>query len=885
MFSFSRSKRVHRKLPYAHNCRPRLEALEDRTVPSTLAVTKNGADITERGTLRYAVANAQGGDGVGTEQLPQAYGQLPLSFEANQGQTAAQVNFLARGPGYALFLTAGEAVLSLQKPAAANPGPGAAAPAPQGDVLRMQLVGASATPRLVGLDQLPGTTNYFIGNNPSRWHTNIPNYARVAYQGLYPGVDLVYYGDQRQLEYDFDVAPGADPAAIRFAVQGAKSLSLDAQGNLVLSTAIGNVVEDAPVIYQTVGSIKEPVAGDFVLLGNDQVGFRVGSYNRSLPLTIDPVLNYSTYLGGNGADFGQGIAVDSSGNAYVTGFTGSTNFPITPGAVDTMTSTQGYDVFVTKLNAAGTALVYSAEFGGNSNDYASGIALDGAGNAYVVGTTNSTDFPSTAGAFQTSFPGGTSNAFLTELNPTGTALIYSTYLGGSNGQSAGFGIAVDSSGNAYVTGGTFATDFPTTDGSLQTSLGGDQNAFVTELNATGTALIYSTYLGGNGGANGNGIALDSSGNAYVTGSAGSNFPTTPGAFQTCEPGGVFVTELNPTGTALIYSTYLGGSNGQSAGFGIAVDDSGNAYVTGFTTSTDFPTTDGSFQTSLGGDQNAFVTELNPTGTALIYSTYLGGSGQDFGHSIAVDSGNNAYVTGWTSSTNFPTTPGAFQTSYGGGANDVFVTKLNATGTALSYSTYLGGSGDDVGQGIAVDGAGDAYVVGTTNSTNFPTTAGAFQTSHSNDNGNRDAFVTKLALTFNPTISTTAQPSSTTVGNTVADAATISGGYDPTGTVTFNLYDNPDATGTSLFTDTEPLFGDTASSASYSTTAVGTEYWVGTYNGDSNNNPVSSGAARGFARAFGSNTDSATYVAAFDYMGAGFVTNADSRQFALRFGLS
>jgi len=705
-----------------------------------------------------------------------------LSFEVNQGQTAAQVDFLSQGSGYTLFLTPTETVLSLQKPA---PAAGDGAKASDSVVLLSSFVGANPQPQVVGLDRLAGTSNYFVGSDPSQWHTNIANYGQVEYQNLYPGVDLVFYGNQRQLEYDYVVAPGADPGVIKLAFDGAESLTIDGQGNLVLHTSAGDVMEDAPVVYQESGGVRQPVSGQFVLEGNGQVGFALGAYDHTRPLVIDPILSYSTYLGGTGEDLGNGIAVDTAGDAYVTGYTDSIDFPTTTGAFQT-SSSDGVDAFVTKLNPTGTALVYSTYLGGSNYDRGFGIAVDTAGDAYVTGYTESTDFPTTSGAYQTS--SSAPNAFVTKLNPTGTALIYSTYLGGT-GQDSGQGIAVDTAGDAYVTGYTESTDFPTTSGAFQTSnmstRGGD-NAFVTKLDPTGTALIYSTYLGGTNEDAGNGIAVDRVGNAYVTGyTESTDFPTTDGAFQTTYGsrfGAAFVTELNPTGTALVYSTYLGGTN-EDAGNGIAVDTAGNAYVTGYTESTDFPTTTGAFRTTYGGGGDAFVTKLNPTGTALIYSTYLGGTGEDSSQGIALDTAGDAYVTGWTFSDDFPTTTGAFRTTYGGNL-DAFVTKLNPTGTALIYSTYLGGTDYDNGQGIAVDTAGNAYVTGITSSSDFPTTDGAFQPSY---DGGEDAFVAKFAFEVQTTAALTTSASPSTYGDWVTFTATVTAQGNPvtSGTVNFN----------------------------------------------------------------------------------------------------
>jgi hypothetical protein len=719
--------------------------------------------------------------------LANAYGHIPLSFEANQGQTDPAVQFLSRGSGYALFLTSQEAVLSLSKTVTptATAGPAAGQPAQETDVLRLQLVGANPVPQVAGEDPLPGTVNYFIGNDRAQWRTNIPTFGKVAYQDVYPGIDLVYYGNQQQLEYDFVVQPGANPGVIQLSVQGAQNLTLDAQGNLVLQTADGDVVEQAPVVYQEGVGGRQAVAGRYVLLGQDGVGFQVGGYDASRPLVIDPVLSYATYLGGSYEDQGFGIAVDASGNAYVTGYTVSSDFPTTPGALQTtLGGVAGwYDAFVAKLNATGTALLYATYLGGSNENFGLGIALDSSGNAYVTGQTQASNFPTTPGALQTTF-GGIEDAFVAKLNATGTALVYSTYLGGSS-VAMGYGIAVDASGNAYVTGETLSSNFPTTPGAFQPTYGGGpDDAFVTKLNATGAALVYSTYLGGSNDDYGQGIAVDASGNAYVTGSTSSpDFPTTPGALQTTysSQGDAFVAKLNATGTALLYSTYLGGSS-WDWGSGIAVDRSGNAYVTGSTSSPNFPTTPGALQTTYGGVEDAFVAKLNATGTALVYATYLGGSDEDSGRGIAVDSSGNVYVTGYTESSNFPTTPGALQTTYGGGFyGDALVAKLNATGTALLYATYLGGSDSDWGMGIAVEGSGNVYVVGWTYLSNFPTTPGALQTTYG---GVEDAFVAKITFATVTTVLPSVNPS--VYGQPVTFTATVTCGGSPlsTGTVTF-----------------------------------------------------------------------------------------------------
>ena len=567
-----------------------------------------------------------------------------------------------------------------------------------------------------------------------------------SYRDLYPGIDLTYYGREGQLEYDFVVRPGADLRRILVGFSGAEKLEVDAQGDLLLRTGPDVIRQRKPIAYQEVNGTRREIPVSYVLKGAHRVAFKVAAHDSGRPLIIDPALFYSTYLGGSIRDGGQGIAVDSAGNAYVTGLSHSPDFPTATGAFQG-TLAGSFDAFVTKINPVGSApLVYSTYLGGSGDDYGLGIAVDAAGNASLTGFTNSPNFPTTPAAIQ-SAPGGSADAFVTKLNSSGSALIYSTYLGGS-GYDVGQGIALDSLGSAYVTGVTSSADFPTSVAAFQIALAGSFDAFVTKLNLAGSApLVYSTYLGGDSDDRGYAVAVDSSGSAYVTGyTTSTNYPTTPGAFQTTYAGGadVFVAKLNPAGsTPLLYSTYLGGT-GQDIGQAIAVNASGNAFVTG-KTSGSFPTTASAFQSTFGGGgSDVFATRLNPSGSApLVYSTYLGGSGDDAGYGIALDGSDDAYLTGYTNSPNFPTTAGVFQTTFGGGRFDGFVTKLNPAGSApLVYSTYLGGSGEDAGQGIAFDGMFNAYVTGYTGSTNFPTTPGAFQTALHGSVFN--AFVTKIA---------------------------------------------------------------------------------------------------------------------------------------------
>lgn len=736
------------------------------------------------------------------QQVSASHGRLPLTFEANHGQIDPRVRFVSRGSGYSIFLTDREAVLALSGSSRdakiASPGVRrdfelvsrhSAIEDPKFStdsstaVLRVKLMGANPSPQVVGVNELPGKSNYFRGNDPSQWHTNVPTYATVKYQSVYPGIDLVYHGNQRQLEYDFVVAPGAHPQDIRLSFRGAESMEIDAQGDLVVHTAAGEVREHKPVVYQEIAGRRQVIAGGYVFRG-DALGFVVSEYDSRQPLVIDPVLSYSTYLGGSSDDFPGGIAVDAAGNAYVTGWTSSTNFPTTTGAFQTTLSggvVRG-DVFVTKLSADGSALLYSTYLGSDGVDFGSGIAVDAAGNAYITGSIFtytpgvSTNFPVTPGAFQTTFGGGSQDGFMTKLNANGSALLYSTYLAGS-AIDIPRAVAVDAAGNAYLTGDTNSANFPTTTGVFQTAFGGgDEDAFVTELNADGSALIYSTYLGGSNGDFGYGIAVDATGNAYLTGLTSSpNFPTTSGPFQPTPAGGsdAFVTKLNANGSALIYSTYLGGGDNDS-GYGIAVDSTGNAYVTGQTISGNFPATAGAFQTSVSGSPAGFVTKLNADGSALSYSSYLSGSGGNGASGIAVDSAGNAYVIG-EAGAGFPTTADAVQKTSGGGS-DAFVAVLNASGSALITSTYLGGRGNDGGTRIALDPANDVYLIGITyrgnfRSPNFPTTTGAFQRTYGG--GVFDALVAKIAPTPDFSLSASAlSPGTVSPGG--SSTATVDG---------------------------------------------------------------------------------------------------------------
>jgi uncharacterized repeat protein (TIGR01451 family) len=653
-------------------------------------------------------------------QTRAAYGRLPMHFEENRGQTDARVRFVARGAGYAFFITETETVAVLQKENA------------EPAVLRMQLIGANPRPRVEGDGLFEGKSNYLIGSDPSKWRTNVPQFGRVRLSEVYRGIDVVYYGNQEEIEYDFLVAPGSDPRQIRMRFAGAERIDIDASGDLVLRLAGGAIRQRAPVAYQQRGGSRQAVPARYRRLGAREFGIALGAYDPALPLVIDPVLAWSTYLGGSGLDAAHAIAVDAAGNAYVAGNTSSANFP-TANALQAANAGT-FDVFVTKINAAGSALVYSTYLGGSGIDSGQGIAVDSAGNAHVTGYTDSLNFPA-VNAVQAAYGGGGLDAFVAKLNAAGTALVYSSYLGGSD-TDQGAGIAVDGAGNAVVAGDTASTNFPTAN-ALQAALGGNPDGFVTKLNAAGSALVYSTYLGGSGFDRASGVAVDAAGSAYVSGvTVSTNFPTV-NAVQASNGGSVdaFVTKLNAAGTALVYSTYLGGANGEQA-HAIAVDGAGNAFVAGSTSSTNFPTAN-ALQAGYAGAIDAFATKLNAAGTAFVYSTYLGGSGTDEAFAAAADGAGNAYVAGRTSSTDFPTANASQPANAGG--TDAFATRLNAAGSAVVDSTYLGGSGHDDGRGIAVDATGSMYVAGITTSSNFPT-VNALQAANG---GVQDAFVARL----------------------------------------------------------------------------------------------------------------------------------------------
>ncbi|MFZ0521125.1 MAG: choice-of-anchor D domain-containing protein [Candidatus Acidiferrales bacterium] len=777
--------------------------------------------ILSAGNLDYLSDNAAKNHGVSATtfgpppspaqnaQWTREYGKLPLAFEANHGQTVPEVHYLAHGQGYQLFLTSQEAVLALQRRPARGAPPTKSASLllarrkPNAmltaSTLRMHFDGANPTAEISGTTPLPGRVNYFIGNNPEKWHTNIPSYEAVRYRGIYPGVDALFYGRGQTLEYDFVVAPGADPKVIALSVAGARKLKLDSQGDVVMSVTGGTVVLQKPFIYQETSGVRREIAGNYSIAHDRQIHFSVGAYDHTQPLTVDPLLNYSTYVGGENFDSAAGIALDTAGDAYIAGVTTSTTYPqLNPISGTAPSDVPEKTVFVSELNPTGTALLYSTYLGGSGNgsfgEAATAIAVDTASppNVYVTGFTFSPDFPvSTVLLPYQGQPGpaGTSSggsAFITKLAPSASGsaqLTYSSYLGGDTSDE-GFSIAVDGSGSAYVAGETMSTNFPQKGTQItagQTSTAG--NAFLTKIDTTASgaaSLVYSTYLGGSGTGTGNflpfgdvalGIAIDTTSDAYVVGSTTStDFPTAGTAVAGSEAcgantnGSAFISVINTTAQTLTYSHCLSGNNyeaafGISLGTGVPAVTTKVAYIIGATGSSNFPVTANSIPPAGTVAQGvAFVSLLNTANGTLQYSTYLGGMFGDIGLSIGSDSLGNAYVTGLTTSPNFPITQGALELKLNNPTGEAFVSKISPNGNGLAdlvYSSFFGGqtanalATPDEGFGIAVSGT-NAYIAGQMASPDMPVSSGAFQTTLRSAGARANAFVADLPLT--PTIS-------------------------------------------------------------------------------------------------------------------------------------
>lgn len=678
-------------------------------------------------------------------------------FEKNIGQINSDTLYFYPSAGYKLMLFSNEAVITIPTPRLSQCHIDSPASFKKINRLKgsrketrikMQFLGANKNPRITSKGELTGKSNYFIGKDQTTWQRNIPHYNKVVYEDLYPETDLVYYSNENNLEYDFIVKPGADPGKIRFTFKGIDRLSVDIAGDLVLNIGNEELRIHRPKIYQMIGGQKVNITGNYVV-NNNIVGFQVAEYDHSMPLVIDPVLTYSTYLGDGGYDEGRKIALDADKNAYVVGVT------------DALSIDGTNDIFVVKFDSSGQ-LVFSSVLGGNSEDLSNGIAVDSTGNVYVTGTTGSDDFPTTPGVIQTSCLssmgyGCGDSAFVAKISSSGSDLLYSTFLSGGpqlwngNGppvavsQTESHGIAVDSSGNAYIAGSTSSPTFPITAGSFQTTYRG-QDAFVAKLNSNATQLLYSTYLGGSGIDAAYAIAIDADGNAYVAGntssstSAGGNDFPVKNAIQPTQDGlsDGFVAKLNPTGSELVFSTFLGGSDNVDGIYGLAIDNQRNIYLTGQTKSEDWPGAQNP-SSSIATFGDGFVTKLAPSGNAIIYSLYLGGGFFDNGTDIAADTFGNAYVIGTTNSQDFPVTEDAYQEIQPDN-DDFFITKINPVGVIV-YSTFLGGSTNDNGNGIAVGLSSEIYVTGSATSTNFPV-ANALQPQKG---GYFDAIIAKIDL--------------------------------------------------------------------------------------------------------------------------------------------
>lgn len=719
----------------------------------TLAVLLSGFLLASAAAL---VSNDHGRPMAGPPSQP---GSDPVWFEPNVGQADPGVAYVARTRDGMFLLSPTELVL-------ARPG----------GVVRSWFEGANTQPRIEGVDQMSGRVNYLRGADRSAWRTDVPTFGKVRYQSIYPGIDAIYYSKGGDIEYDLVVAPGADPSEITMRLAGPSRIHLDDRGDLVLGFGDGDVRHRSPVAYQTVGHESRPVDASFRLAEDGRVTFTLGAYDRSLALVIDPLI-YSTYLGGSGIDRGTGIAVDGAGNAYIVGQTSSTDFPVT--GTPPPPKPGGDDVVVVKLNSTGTALVYSTYLGGSAADLSGDIAVDGSGNAYVSGATMSTDFPLVS-PFQSTIGGGR-DGFVAKLNPTGSDLLYSSYLGGSDDDEAPE-LTLDGAGNVFVAGTTRSTDFPIAGSPFQASFTGDPNSsstgsdvFIAKV-APNAELVYSSYLGGSRTDLVSSIVVDASGHLYITGITGStDFPVAGSPFQATGRGGPsYVAKFTPDGSRLVYSTYLSGSSANVAAADIAVDASGNAYVVGYTSASDFPIAGSPFQSTFnGGLFDGFVTKLNPSGSSLVFSTYLGGTGDDSPLGVALDSNGVIHITGDTKSDNFPTVNPIqpFKRALG----DVFVSHLEASGSELSFSTFLGSSNSDSARGIAVDSDGNDYLTGVSSASDFPL-QNPVQAVYGG--GVFDAIVVKLRAGATGTTSTVPPSTTTTVpppATTVAGAAFYSDG--------------------------------------------------------------------------------------------------------------
>jgi len=752
--------------------------------------------------------------------VQRAYGKLALYFTENKGQVDGAVRFYEKGSGHAAFFTDEGLTLTLTKSideSEKEPFPIGKAIKENKDkkftteAVRLSFIGANKKAQITSESPLPGHVNYFIGNDRSKWQSNVPTYKTVIYENIYDNINVKFYGNNKNIEHDIIVSPGGNPNNVRFAYEGIKSLEITEKGDLRARLADGEIIEKKPIVYQVIKGKRKTIDGNYRILKGDDgafsYGYDVASYDHTKELVIDPVLTYSTYLGGNDADTIHSITIDASGAVYITGHTWSTDFPLI-GPIQANHGGGVADAFITKINPAGTAIVYSTYLGGNGFDFAEAIAVDNFGAVYITGNTFSTDFPM-VNPIQGIYGGDKGyipfygDAFVTKLSPSGTAIAYSTYLGGANND-GGNAIAIDSNGAVYVTGVTTSADFPMANPIQPTinSVGGE-DAFVTKINPAGSALVYSTYLGGTLYDVGYSIEVDDSGASYIAGVTTSpDFPLVS-PLQGARPGGInpldfFVTKINPAGSAFVYSTHLGGSGAEDHP-GIAIDSTGAVYVTGTSSSTDYPTA-APLQGANAGGNDIVVSKINPSGSALVYSTYLGGSRGDYTSAIAVDPAGASYVAGISYSTDYPlATP--IQDSLNG-YNDAFVTKINPAGSALVYSTYLGGEYTENAWDITIDNSGTAYIAGWTGSYTFPL-------SHPLQvikGGSFDAFIAKISPGVLPVVNLVITPDVISI----AQGSTLT--YTVTATNTtatrqcFNYWENINLPGGAPYPATGELYG-------------------------------------------------------------------------------
>lgn len=675
--------------------------------------------------------------------------QVPITFEENQGQVSDKTRYLARTAHYAALLKPDgmEMILGSARPARAMSQEGNRE-LDRPRIVEMTLLGADRHADVFGQQQEPGMSNYLIGDDATKWHTAIHHYAQVRVASAYPHVDMVYHLENNQVEYDFVVSPQGGTRNIRMRFGGQDHLAIDGDGDLVLRAGNQRLLMKKPVAYQVERDHRKLIPSTFARIGPNEIGINVATYDHRLPLTIDPTLEYSTYLGGSDDEGIFGIAFDFEGNIYVAGETSSLNFPTSRAPQRKLGG--DYDAFVSKFDRTGSRLIYSTYLGGSRYDHAVGLALDPGGDVVVAGITSSPDFPVVRPIQRTL--NGSSDAFVAKLDRSGSKLLFSTYLGGSADDQAN-GIALNASGDVFVAGSTTSFDYPTTPGSAQAScdLGAHHgfcsgDGFITKLNAAGSQMLYSTFFGGSSYDQINAVKIDRDGSAYIVGQTGSDDFPTRNAFQPALAGygNAFLSKVSPNGSVIEDSSYLGGNNFDAA-MDLALDDKQNAYVTGFTGSTNFPTLR-PIQASLAGQLDAFVVKVNREDFKLRYATYLGGTQDDIPFRIVVDALGSASIAGFTFSPDFPV-ENAIQPKYQGGA-DVFVSRLDATGSALSYSSYFGGLGDEFGYALQTDLTGALWVGGSTSSSVLPLRH-PFQARYGG--GPYDAFLTKTALQPNESL--------------------------------------------------------------------------------------------------------------------------------------